>query len=255
MKKLIYILFISIIFSACSEEVTIDEILNPSDIRLVIEANIDIDKTNTTGVSTQQIKLSKTTSFYNTTFSGITGASINITDKDGNSVGTFLDINPGVDDLDDYTAIEEINEINQETITLFGDDTYRVTLLIDNEVGVDNFYLFAIKIPINILTEYGVGGDSFIQEGTDDSFSDFNYADDELVAGDIINFKIYGIGESYKNYLTKIFSIAQGSNGPFSTAPATVRGNILNTTDIDNYALGYFSLNQYVEANYTVLAE
>lgn len=53
----------------------------------------------------------------------------------------------------------------------------------------------------------------------------------------------------------------QGENGPFQTPTATVRGNILNITDIDNidqfdnlnrpdaFILGYFSLSQQFSAS------
>jgi len=56
----------------------------------------------------------------------------------------------------------------------------------------------------------------------------------------------------FQKYLEKLLANSQGTNGPFSTAPASVRGNILNTTNKDNYALGYFSVNQFVDASYIV---
>jgi hypothetical protein len=39
-----------------------------------------------------------------------------------------------------------------------------------------------------------------------------------------------------------------GDQGPFQTPAATVRGNIINTNNLDNFALGYFAVCQeYVE--------
>jgi hypothetical protein len=38
-----------------------------------------------------------------------------------------------------------------------------------------------------------------------------------------------------------LVSIAGNSGGDPSSPPATVRGNIVNTTDSANYPLGYFS--------------
>jgi hypothetical protein len=50
-----------------------------------------------------------------------------------------------------------------------------------------------------------------------------------------------------------LLSIA-GNNGggPFQSPPATVRGNIINTTNPSNYALGYFSLSEMDTKNYTI---
>jgi len=42
------------------------------------------------------------------------------------------------------------------------------------------------------------------------------------------------------------------SNGPFETQPATVRGNIINETNPDNFPLGYFRISQVSELSYTV---
>jgi hypothetical protein len=43
-----------------------------------------------------------------------------------------------------------------------------------------------------------------------------------------------------------------GSSGPFQTTPAAVRGNIVNQTNIDNYALGYFSLSEIDYRDYVI---
>ena len=40
--------------------------------------------------------------------------------------------------------------------------------------------------------------------------------------------------------------------GPFETQPATVRGNIVNQTNPDNYPLGYFRVSEVSTLNYTV---
>lgn len=50
-----------------------------------------------------------------------------------------------------------------------------------------------------------------------------------------------------------LVSIA-GSNvgGPFQSPPATVKGNIINTTDKANYPLGYFSLSEKQTKKFTI---
>ena len=55
------------------------------------------------------------------------------------------------------------------------------------------------------------------------------YRDDELKKGDVIEFSLQGITEKYSNYMNKLLSIAGSDGGsPFATAPATLRGNIVN---------------------------
>jgi hypothetical protein len=42
------------------------------------------------------------------------------------------------------------------------------------------------------------------------------------------------------------------SMGPFSTPTATVRGNIINQTNFDHYALGYFRLSKTEVSEYVI---
>ena len=59
--------------------------------------------------------------------------------------------------------------------------------------------------------------------------------------------------ERYFNYLNVLFGISGGSGGsPFSTAPATVRGNFVNQTNPNNFAFGYFSLSEIDTKAYVV---
>jgi len=50
-----------------------------------------------------------------------------------------------------------------------------------------------------------------------------------------------------------LVSIA-GTNvgGPFQSPPATVKGNIINTTNKENYPLGYFSLSETDLKKFTI---
>ena len=62
-----------------------------------------------------------------------------------------------------------------------------------------------------------------------------------------------GVSKSYHNYMNKLITIAgSGSGNPFATPPATIRGNITNTTNNNNYPLGYFHLSEIDTVNYLV---
>jgi hypothetical protein len=43
-----------------------------------------------------------------------------------------------------------------------------------------------------------------------------------------------------------------GGVGPFSTPPATLRGNIVNLTNEENFCLGFFRLSEIDRLDYTV---
>ena len=79
------------------------------------------------------------------------------------------------------------------------------------------------------------------------------YSDKDLKPGDQLFFTLEGITLRYFNYMGKLVNISGSSGGsPFSTPPATLRGNIINQTDDSNYPLGYFHLSEIDTRNYTV---
>jgi hypothetical protein len=62
-----------------------------------------------------------------------------------------------------------------------------------------------------------------------------------------------GVSKTYYNYMSVLVSLAGNSGGrPFQSPQSTIRGNIINTTNIDNYALGYFSLSEVDTRNYVI---
>lgn len=291
MKNIIPLLLVVLLFSSCTEEITIDELQNITP-RLVIEANIEIDKNNLAAAKTQSIKLSKTSSFYNKDYPPVLGASIRITDQNGVRMGTFLDVNPNLpDDVEDgiytavdfitptlgntyfmnilvegttysaedtYTGIVDINEITQEPIS-FGEEGIRININIDNEIGVENYYLLKTENPSYSVPEISSGDDRFLSEIAGENDFDIFYLYEEPsvetgvenTEGITLNFTLFGISRRYNNYITKVIALSGvGNGGPFSTAPSAVRGNVVNRTNEDEYALGYFSINQFVRAAY-----
>ena len=246
---------------------------------------MDIDKNDFLGTTTQTIRITQTSSFYNQNYPSVSGATISITNQAGVSVASFTETTeagvyeatdfatPNIGEIytlniivngetytaeDTYTSIVDINEINQEDFPSGppGEEIIQVNVNVNNEIGVDNYYLFQVDRPTSSLPEYANGDDGFISEEEGDNDFDLVYfhevLDEEETNNVSLTFTLYGISQAYNNYLTKLLALAQESRGPFSTAPATVRGNFSNTTQGDNYALGFFSLNQYVKENYLV---
>ena len=112
-----------------------------------------------------------------------------------------------------------------------------------------NFYLEEYKVPFRPFPLLGAFNDEF--ENGNQMFS--LLIDENLAPAQNIKFTLHGISERYFNFMNILISISGGlSNGPFSTPPATVKGNIINQTNNKNYPLGYFRLSELDVKNYVV---
>lgn len=272
MKIATYILVLSILISLNSCQDVIDVDLNTAPPKLVIDASIQWEK-GTTG-NEQKIKLTTTTEYYSNVIPIVSGATVFITSQN-NEIFNFTEVpNTGEYICTNFIPIIENNYIltviyNGETFT--ATETLKSVPLINsieqrndfgftsNEIGVkikfqdnaneDNQYLFRFDTTINNIPEYDV---------IDDRFSDGNemfalYSNEELKVNDEINFKLFGISKQYYNYMNIIIGITGDNSGsPFATPPATVRGNIVNQTNENNFALGYFNLSETNTLNYIV---
>ena len=78
------------------------------------------------------------------------------------------------------------------------------------------------------------------------------YSHEDLEPSDIINLKLYGISKRYYNFMNKILLASGNDDRPFPTIPAAVRGNIVNQTNSENFAYGYFRLSEVDIKDYTV---
>ncbi len=263
-------LLFSLIFVSCEEVVDVD--LNTASPRLVIDAGIDWEQ-GTDG-SVQKIKLSTTTSFYSAVVPPVSGATIFVTNSsntifnfiEGSTAGEYVCTNfvPQIDESytltvivngQTYTATETLNsvasitEIIQDNEGGITGDLIDIKALFNDPADSENFYLFKYKYSNQAKLDYQVTDDRFFQGNTIFSLSD----NEELEAGDQIQITHYGISRTYYNYMNILLSIAGNTGGsPFQSPPATVRGNIINSTNFDNYALGYFRLSETDSANYTV---
>ncbi len=66
----------------------------------------------------------------------------------------------------------------------------------------------------------------------------------EFAPGKIVDINLYGVSEQYHNYIKLLIRQSGGQGGPFSTTPAEINGNCINTTNPENYAFGYFRLTE-----------
>lgn len=271
--KFLSVVLIAITLISCEEKVDIP--LDTTSPKLVIEANILWQK-GTSGTN-QTIKLTTTTDYYTNIIPTVSGATVYIQDlssplavvfafneipNSGNYVcNSFV---PAINhdylltviyngqtykSTEKLLATPTIDSVQQNTVQGFGGDEIQVKFFYQDNGAENNNYLVSAKNASLLLPEYGVIKDEFFQGNQMFGF----YTNEDLKSGDQLTFGLQGISTKYYNYLNKLLNIAGSSNGsPFATPPATLRGNIVNQTDENNYPLGYFHLSEVDTKNYTV---
>lgn len=271
MKNIKSILAIMIALLTLSCEEVIDVNLNTAPPRLVIEASINWLR-DTPG-NIQFVKLSTTTNYFADGVPPVTDAIVTITNSEG-TIFSFTQMDePGLYICSDFVPV--VNE-TYTLVVVYDGETYSSTekLLATPEVtrieqrndggvlGEDvevkfffndipnetNFYFLGIFDPYKVIPEYGVLEDRFFQNN--EMFG--LYFSEDLKAGDTLTFTMNGVSQNYFNYLNILLAQAGNNAGPFSTPTSTVRGNIVNQTNFDNFALGYFRLSETEVNEYIV---
>ena len=112
-----------------------------------------------------------------------------------------------------------------------------------------NAYLFEFVEYEPFDLTIGVYEDKFI-----DGNQTFAYfSDEDIMLGSQITIRNFGLSPQAYDYLF-LLSL-QSSNpggGPFTTQPATVRGNCVNLSDPNNFPFGYFRLSEAYSVDYTM---
>lgn len=275
MKKqiLLYISVLSaVLLSSCEEVIDVD--LNTAAPRLVVDAALKWEK-GTSG-SDQTIKLTTTTGYFDQIIPTVSGAEVNVTAANG-SIFNFIEIEPNSGEYicnnfvpqinENYTlsiqlngvtytanetlvAVPEIDKIEQDDDGGFGGGNIELKFFFTDNGLTNDFYLFRNKLSRYDVPQYSVSRDEFYQGNQAFDI----YSNEDIKAGDTVDFTLHGISQGYFNYMQILLSIAGNASGggPFQSPPATVRGNIVNTSDVENYVLGFFSLSETTSVQYTV---
>jgi hypothetical protein len=129
-----------------------------------------------------------------------------------------------------------IDSLVQGEGTLFTGKETEVRLSFTDTPGRTDFYLFDFD-----FNQYLVSEDTFYPG---QSFQFSYFYDEGLQSGTELQISILGVDEPFFNYMNQLIVQSGGDQGPFQTQSATVKGNIVNTTDPGNFALGYFAVCQ-----------
>jgi hypothetical protein len=255
---------------SCTKVVEVD--LETAEPKLVIDASIDWVK-GTTG-NEQKIKLSTTTGYYSETFPTVSGADIVITNSanivfrfiESSNAGEYIcsSFQPAIDETytlkvvlngETYTATETCigvpnieSNIAQDNGGGFGGDQVEITYYYQDNGNEENHYLHRILSPVSTYPDYKAKDDEKSQGNLMQEY----FSDEDLKAGDLVNIRLYGISKRYYDYFRKLLAASGANNGPFQTAPGSVRGNIINETHFENFAYGYFRLSEVDVKDYTI---
>ena len=102
------------------------------------------------------------------------------------------------------------------------------------------------------------------REAIDDEFFNGNefqfsylYTDDDLVdtsPGQVITINCEGIDQQFNDYMELLLDVVD-NDGPFSTTPVLVRGNIVHPTNTVENPLGYFRISEVFGMSITVVED
>lgn len=277
MKNMKYLYAFLVIFMfSCEEVIELD--LNDGQQRLVIDASIDWEK-GTDGKN-QEIKLSLSSPYYQNETIAANGANVKIINS-SNAIFNFNEINDtgiyttttfepvlnetytleieymgqlysGSETLIPASEIDRVEQTNESGFT--GKDIEIKAFLKDLDTPeIKDYYFFEEYFIRKDEYIYGVGDDQFVDGSPNQVFSVNFYNSDSLKTGDVLRLKNLGCSKRYYQFMFLLLSqTADGAGGPFSTTPATVRGNIINKTNEANYPYGFFRLSETDTVEYTV---
>lgn len=250
------------IFSSC--EKVIDVSVPSIEPKLIIDAAFEVYFDENPVTAKTVVKLSLSADYFDETIPAALNATVFLTNLTNNTVINFTDVNndgnykstsfiPEDDTAYELTIIYE-NETYKGTATkikstpftnvIQGDETLfsgkETQLKVDfsDDGTQENYYLFDFSQNLFLSID-----DRFFN-GADYNFS-FFYQEDEIELPKTVTLKMSGISKDFYTYFEVLNSQSgQNSGGPFQSVPTSLLGNMINTTNEDNYPLGYFHISE-----------
>lgn len=262
MKKT-YILFVLtlMIFSSCEKVVDIDV---PSiEPKLIIDASFEVYFDETPISAKNVVKLTESADYFDEIIPVVSNATVFLTNLSDNTIISFVDSNadgnyePDTDFIPadnieyELTVIHNnetykgkatkikstrIIDVEQGDETLFSGNEVEISVKIQDEKNIENYYFFDFQ-----NNNYSVIEDRFF-DGQEYEVPNF-YSEDDIILPTAVNIRMLGISKEYFTYLRILIGQSgQNGGGPFETVPTSLLGNMVNTTNENNFPLGYFHI-------------
>ncbi|MDX1364803.1 DUF4249 family protein [Arenibacter latericius] len=270
MRRIFFIIILLPILS-CQDVIDVD--LPTADQRLVIDALIRINDT-TNATTRVRVKASQSSSFFDTV-SPVSLQQISITNLKNDTFINLYETKPGTGiyeanwetsqlingelalnlsyENQNYQAKTKfvpavpIDSLTQGSNNLFGDDETEVLVSFTDNGDRRDYYLFDFNFGEYLVTE-----DEFYQG---QPFQLSFFYDKDLKDQSELKISIIGIDKMFFNYMNQILQQSGSATGPFSTPATTVRGNIINSSNKNNFGLGYFAVSQTFSRTITINKE
>ena len=262
MRKVLFLPFFISFFFACEDVIEVD--LPTSEPRLVIDALIGFNTRDGDPITVGQVKLTLTAPFFEEEVPAAENAVVEITDEQSGETFALIETEPGT-----FTSgFPELQFNRDYTLTVqYGGEIYRATEqlnpspTIDNVVQGDGFLFDEEEETEGIISFtdlagqrnnylFSFGFDNFLvidDEFFQDSEITFSYFYENVEPGDLLPITLFGIDTEFASYAELALTQAgeDGGGGPFAVPPATIRGNIINTTNTANFPFGYFAISEF----------
>ncbi len=262
--NIIILLLFFIGISSCEDVIEVQ--VPTEEPRLIIDAVIRVDTTQP--ITNVSVKVSETASFFdspqpvtleqitlanqilleNPLGSGIYSRDVSTLSLMQEDLFLAIDYNDQIfAAFTDFATSVPIDTLQQGAGGLVDNETELIIGFTDSP-DMDNYYLFDFD-----LAQFSTSQDQFYQ-GQPFEFSYFY--EDAIESGTELEISLMGVTEEFYRYMEKINEQTDTGFGVFETPAITVKGNILNASDIQtisdlseanletNFPLGYFAVVQ-----------
>lgn len=251
------------LFSNCEKVIDVDVPSIPP--KLVIDAAFEVNFDENPVTANTMVRLSLSADYFDTSIPTVTNATVFVTNLSNNAVVNFSDNNldgeyepntafiPEENVEYELTVIYEnetyvgkatrvksvvLDNITQGDETLFSGDETEIEVEFTDDGTREDYYLFDFSNNIYFALE-----DRFFN-GAVYNFSYF-YEEDDIELPATVDVKMSGITEEYFTYFRILIEQGgQDGGSPFEPIPSLLLGNMVNTTDRDNFPLGYFHISE-----------
>ena len=243
MKKISLIIFLIILNFGCEKVVEID--LDFNEKRYVIDAKINKHVSSDKAFS--EVRISKSRPYFSDIIEYVNDANVKIVEKETGVEYLLNHFGEGLYSIYDFNIVPEsdyelvinhgdnqfksveklsnsslIDNVIQGERNSLSDDIVEIVTTFTDRPELDNYYLFEYGKKGNLqpARDLYINGNSF-------TFSYFMNKDD-IPQNRELSVRMEGIDYDYFKYMIQIVIQTNTQNGPFSTPPAPILGNIVN---------------------------